>query len=165
MHRFSRWLEATAMSQELQQQIWLIELLQIVHILAVAAVLSAVLMVGLRIAGLRSTLDQTLVQTARRFMPWFWTALAVLAVSGAALILSEPRRTLDDNPAFQAKLAMLVLAVGAALWFERSLRRASKLWDDSVSAPILRRVMAVAGIVLACAIIVAGRWIAYMGTD
>ncbi len=165
MHRFSRWLEGTAMSQGLQQQIWLIELLQILHILAVAAVLSAVLMLGLRIAGLRSALDQTIVQTARRFMPWFWTALAVLAVSGVTLILSEPRRTLDDNPAFQAKLAMLVLAVAAALWFERSLRCPSKLWDDSAPAPVLRRVVAVAGFVLACAIVVAGRWIAYMGTD
>lgn len=165
MHAFSRWLETTALSQALQQEIWLIELLQIVHILSVAVVLSSVLMLGLRIAGVRSMRDQTLAETARRFMPWFRTALALLAASGLVLIISEPKRTLDGNPVFQTKLLMIVLAIAAALAFQVSLKRRATLWEEGSRRRALRGTLAVAGMVLVCAIVIAGRWIAYAGAD
>ena len=165
MHAFAKWLEATALSQGIQDRIWLIELLQTIHILSVAMVFSAVVMVGLRITGARHTYDQTLPETVRRFMPWFWTAVAVLAATGTVLIIGEPRRALDDNLPFLAKMIMVALAVAAALAFEMSLQRRPAFWDDGSRRQALRRCLAVAGIVLVCAIIVAGRWIAYSGPD
>jgi putative copper export protein len=165
MHALVRWLEATSLSHDIRQAIWLIEVLQTIHILSVGLVLSSVVMVGLRIADVGRTRDQTLVETARRFMPWFWTALAVLAASGLLLIISEPKRTLEGNAAFDAKLVLIALGVGAALAFQASLKRRSTFWDERVPRVTVRRLIAVACVVLFCAIIVAGRWIAYMGSD
>ena len=165
MAAFSKWLEATALSQAIQQNIWLIELLQIIHILCVGLVLSSVVMLALRVAGAARMRDQTLLQTARRFLPWFWTAFAMLAASGTLLIIGEPRRTLVDNPAFQDKLVLLALALAAGLGFHVSLKRRAALWDEDMPQPALRRLLAIAGVVLFCAIVIAGRWIAYMGPD
>ena len=165
MHALAKWLEATALSHGVQQRIWLIELLQTVHILSVALVFSAVVMIGLRVAGATRMQDQTLRQTVRRFMPWFWAALAVLAATGTVLIVGEPRRALDDNPPFVAKMILVALVIAAALAFELSLRRRAQFWDEAAHGGTLRRCLAVAAIVLVCAIIVAGRWIAYSGPD
>lgn len=165
MHAVSLWLEATPLSQSIQRAIWLIELLQIIHILSVAAIFSSVVMVVWRAADPGRAHDQTLAETVDRFRPWFWGALAVLAASGIVLIISEPKRALDGNPAFQAKLVMIAIAVAAALVFDASLKRRSGTRDRMPVSPALRRSLAVAAIVLFCAIIVAGRWIAYMGVE
>ncbi len=165
MHAVSAWLEATPLSQLIQRAIWLIELLQIIHILSVAAIFSSVVMVMRRAAGPGRSHDQTLPETVDRFRPWFWGALVALAASGIVLIVSEPKRALDGNPAFQVKLVMIAVAVAAALVFDASLKNRAGIWEKMLGSLTLRRSLAVAAIVLFCAIIVAGRWIAYMGVE
>src|SRR4029079_9054776 len=105
MHAFAEWLASTSISIRVQEILGLIPLLQTVHILAIAMVLSAALMVDLRILGFPRT--STLAETVQRFMPWLWTGLALLLASGLILIIGEPRRTLDHNPAFTAKMILL----------------------------------------------------------
>ncbi|MBV8536497.1 MAG: hypothetical protein JO128_12945 [Alphaproteobacteria bacterium] len=163
MEAFSHWLEATSLSQTIQNAIWLIDLLQTIHILCVGLVLSSVVMLAARIAALPRTRDQTLAETARRYLPWFWTAFAVLAVTGILLVIGEPRRTLVDNPAFRTKLVLLTVAVVAGLLFHVSLGHQAALWDDGSDRLALRRLLALAGGLLFGAIVIAGRWIAYLG--
>src|SRR5713226_3199506 len=104
----AQWLAGTSVSRGVQQVLWLIPLLQAIHILAIAMVLSSVAMVELRILGLARS--QTMAQTARRFVPWIWWGLVVLAATGIVLIVGEPKRALP-NPAFQLKMLLLALAV------------------------------------------------------
>jgi putative copper export protein len=165
MRAFAERLEATPLSHALQQAIWLIELLQIIHILSVAIVLSSVVMVGLRIAGVNRALDQSLLNTARRFMPWFWTGFFLLACSGIVLIIGEPKRTLDGNPAFLAKMILIVVALAAALIFNVSVTRNAASWNETARHKILRRILVAAGFALFCTIVVAGRLIAYLSSQ
>jgi hypothetical protein len=72
-------IETTSVSQEIRKALWLIPLLQTIHILAIAMVLSSVGMVELRILGIVKSL--TMTQTAARFVPWLWAGLVVLALS------------------------------------------------------------------------------------
>src|SRR4051794_3020154 len=128
MQALAQWLGSTQISHGLQRAIWLIALLQAIHILAIAMVLSSVAMVELRILGV--TRSQPMIDTGRRFMPWIWTGLAVLALTGATLIIAEPKRTLDNNIAFDIKMLMLAVAVAVTVAFQLSLSRYAAIWED-----------------------------------
>ena len=85
LQEITKWLAATPLSQTIQKILWIIPMMQSVHILAIAIVLSSVGMIDLRIFGLAGGRG-TLQETARRFVPWIWCALVVLAVTGSILV-------------------------------------------------------------------------------
>ena len=159
MLAIAQWLESTSVSQAIQKTLWLIPLLQTVHILAIAMVLSAVLMIALRILGVGTMLS--IQQTSARFAPWLWTGLGLLLLTGAVLIVGEPKRALP-NPAFQIKMLMLSITIAVALAFHASLRRSIAFWDGHSLARTVTGGLAVVVFFLWCAIAVAGRWIAYV---
>jgi hypothetical protein len=159
MQALAQWLAGTPASQGIQREEWLIPLLQSVHIVAIAMVLSSVVMVDLRILGVGRS--QTMVQTARRFVPWLWTGLVILAATGAALIIGEPKRSLP-NAAFQLKMVLLALAIAVTVAFQLSLRRNIRFWEEKRAGRTFTAILAVATFVLWCAIAIAGRWIAYV---
>jgi uncharacterized protein DUF6644 len=161
MQALAQWLAGTPASQGIQRELWLIPLLQSVHILAIAMVLSSVAMIDLRILGVGRS--QTMVQTARRFVPWLWTGLVLLAATGLALIVGEPKRSLP-NFAFQLKMILVALAIASTFLFQLSLRRNTTFWDDKRPGRTITIILAVTSFALWCAIAVAGRWIAYMTT-
>jgi len=160
MQALAQWLAATPASRGIAGALWLIPVLQAVHILAIAAVLSAVMLVDLRILQVAGR-SQTMAETAHRFVPWIWTSLVVLAATGLLLIIGEPKRSLL-NPAFQLKMLLLALAIAVTLAFQISLRRNLALWNDDAPAGRLMSAFAVLTFLLWCAIAVAGRWIAYL---
>jgi hypothetical protein len=160
MLNFSHWLAATPASRTIQTVLWIIPTVQTIHILAVAMVVSAVGMIILRILGVAGR-SQDVPQTARRFLPWIWSGLVVLAVSGATLIVGEPARDLN-NPAFWTKMSLVALAIAVTLAFQLSLRRKAPIWEDAPARPAGVNYLAVATFLVWCAIMVAGRWIAYV---
>jgi hypothetical protein len=163
MQALSQWLSSTQISHGLQKAVWLIAVIQTIHILAIAMVLSSVVMVELRILGFNRS--QTITDTARRFMPWIWSGLLLLALTGSLLITAEPRRTLDNNPAFDIKMLLVATAIIVTLGFRASLRRNLALWEDHPQRRKVLSAFAAFTLLLWCAIAVAGRWIAYLGVD
>lgn len=163
MEEFSAWVISTAPSRWMQNAPGLVVYLQTIHILAIAAVLASALMISLRM--LRVTQMQTMAQTVQRFIPWLWSGLAVLAVTGLLLILGEPKRTLNYNVAFMLKMAMLVMAAGLTMAFQLSLQANATRWEDNTRAQSTTRAFAVFMLLLWFAIAVCGRWIAYARVD
>ena len=153
-------LSQTAVSQFIQNILWIIPAVQTVHILAIAVVLSSVAMIDLRILGLAGK-NQPMVEVADRFVPWLWVALVVLTISGATLVAGEPGRSLT-NPAFQLKMAMLLCAIAVTATFQVTVHRNVRTWSASAGPGLGVRVFAVATFCLWIAIAVAGRWIAYI---
>jgi len=158
--RFSDWLSLTPVSMFLQTVEWIIPMVQSVHILAIAVVMSSVIMVDLRLLGLTGR-GQTLTSLSRRFLPWVWWSLLALLITGVVLITAEPRRDLL-NPVFLAKMALLVAAMIVTVGFQAAVRRNLEAWD---AAPERRRgawILATASLLLWTAIVGCGRWIAYV---
>lgn len=160
LQHFAAWLAHTPISQFIQNVLWIIPAVQTVHILAIAAVLSSVAMIDLRIFGLAGR-GMTMAETAGRFVPWIWWSLLVLAVTGVTLITGEPVRSLT-NPAFQIKMALLLAAMMVTFVFQRSVSRQAPAWDSVPRLPGAVRIAALATLLLWFAIAVFGRWIAYM---
>jgi hypothetical protein len=155
----AQWLAGTSMSHAIQEALWLIPLLQTIHILAIAMVMSAIAMLDLRLVGFAAAGSMT--ETARRFVPWIWTGCALLLATGLLQILAEPGRTLDHNPAFQLKLVLLLLGFASIAAFQTSLQRHLDFWE-APQHRASKRTLAVLSFLLWCAILFAGRWIAYM---
>jgi len=157
---FCDWLSVTPVSMTLQSVEWIIPTVQSVHILAIAIVMSSVIMVDLRLMGLTGH-TQSISGMARRFIPWVWWALLALLLSGAVLITAEPRRDLL-NPVFQAKMALLVVAIGVTVIFQETVRRNMEFWDLSPSRRMGAWATAVISLLVWTAIVGCGRWIAYV---
>jgi len=150
-------IDATALSQAIQATKWVVPLVQTVHILAIAALLSSVLMINLRLLGVAGT-DQTLARVSERFRPVVWWSLPVLLASGLILIIGEPARALT-NPFFQLKMCLLVVVLIVTLLSQRPLNRDSGFWDNRVATG---RAIAMLSLLLWSGIVFAGRWIAYL---
>jgi len=67
--KFCDWLGNTPISLMFQTVQWIIPAVQSVHILAIAIVMSSVIMVDLRLMGLMGH-SQSISGLTRRFIPW-----------------------------------------------------------------------------------------------
>ena len=154
------WLEATSVSHTMKTVEWLIPAVQMVHILAVATVVTSALMIDLRLLGIRAH-GLAIGSIANRFFPYVWWPLPVLFATGMALIAAEPARTLK-NPIFLLKMGLLIAAAGVTLGCQIPLRRDAEFWDRNAGRRRSVQLMAIASLSLWIAIIFAGRWIAYV---
>jgi uncharacterized membrane protein len=156
------WIADQPLSQSMGSKFLTIPLLQTIHILSIATAFSAVLMVNLRVLGLVGA-GQTMLQTTRRYAPWIWGALAALVATGIGLVIAEPVRELI-NPIFWIKMGLIVAVVLLSIGFQTTLRRSFANRDQLSVGTTAARVGAIGLILLWCAVIFAGRWIAYAPT-
>jgi uncharacterized membrane protein SirB2 len=147
MKEFAAWLHATAFSQTIQSVHIIVPLLQSIHIVMIGIVFVSSLMIALRVLG-RARTDEPFEAVWRRFAPWLWTALAVMAVTGLLLVVGEPARELGAT-SFWLKMTLLLVAVTVTVLLGRAPQGAAA------------RPAAVGLIVLWLAIIFLGRAIAY----
>ncbi len=152
MEEICRWISQTAVSQTIQTVTWVIPAIQSLHILAVAIVMSSVLMFDLRVLGLAGRAT-SLADASRRFLPYLWIALLLLLATGLILIVGEPRRELL-NMVFRAKLVMVAVVAALTLVLQRHAR------EERGGGPV-PKIIAFLSLILWSAILTAGRWIAY----
>src|SRR5438093_9208521 len=116
-----KWLEQTALSQTIQATDWVVPTVQSIHIMAIAVVAASALMIDLRLVGAFGV-DQPLKDVSSRFLPFVWWPLLILLAAGIIMIVSEPPRSLK-NPAFQLKMALLVVAIIVTAVIQFRVRR------------------------------------------
>jgi hypothetical protein len=160
IEQFAEWLSLTSLSILIQtHNAWVIPTIQSIHIVAIGVVLSAVLMIDLRILGWAGH-DQTLRETTNRFGPWLKWALLVLLVTGVLMIVGEPVRELMS---FSFWLKMFLVAVGtliAALW-QISLQRNEQHWEQTMVKRRTVKSFAILTLLIWVSIVILGRLIAY----
>jgi Family of unknown function (DUF6644) len=159
LHHFCSWLEQTPLSQSIQSAGWIVPTVQTVHILSIAAVMSSVLMIDLRLIGFLGR-DQSLARVSDRFRPVIWWTLPILLATGIIMITGEPARSLE-SPVFQLKMALLVAAMLTTLIYQIPLGRDPLFWELASGRRVGARVIAVLSLLLWTGIVFAGRWIAY----
>lgn len=153
LQQFSDWLTSTGLSQAIQFSSWAIPGIQTIHILALALLFTAALIVALRFWG-KGLAVEPLHLLARRFIRLIWLLVVVLAATGILLIIAEPHRTIT-NPVFYLKMILLLVAIIITAW----LSAVSSRQLDRVAAP--HRIAAAFTMLLWIGIMFAGRFIAY----
>jgi len=152
---FFQWVSTTAVSQAINQSSWAFAVIESVHLLALAVIGGAVLMLDLRLLGL-GLRDQPIERVARDAQPWLVGSLIVMLVSGVLLFASEPIKCYYSTP-FWIKMTSLLLA----MIFAFTVRRRVALAGEGRVKPIWLKVVGMVSLVLWFGVGAGGRWIGF----
>ena len=126
-------------------------IVQTVHLLGIAVIMSSVVLLDLRILGLALP-SQDVQELTRRVMPWVWWTLPVMLLSGSMFVFARPRRYFT-NPVFGLKFALLLPAIALAAVLHFVSVRKPDDWRTKLVAAL--------SLLLWVSVVLAGRWIAY----
>jgi hypothetical protein len=160
IEEFCDWLSRTSISVAFQSADWFVPLVQTAHIIAVAILLTSVYVISFRLVGLTRG-NQPLSALTAKSIPWIWTALCVLLLSGILLTITEPARELL-NWVFRVKMLLVLALAAMMLMVQTRMRRNPEYWTESPMRRLAARAVGMAFIVIGACIVTAGRWIAYV---
>lgn len=149
------WLENTGIGQAIRGSVWLFPVIEAFHLVALAALGGAVLLVDLRLfrAVLR---DQPAAQVAEDARPWFFGSLAVILLSGVLLFLSEAVKCYY-SVAFWVKMSCLAAGILFALTVRAGIINSGR----ADSSPALAKAVAAVSVLLWFGVAAGGRWIGF----
>jgi hypothetical protein len=161
---FVEWLEASPLTAALSDTTnfwtWLIiPVSQCVHIVCVAIVMISVGMLNLKLLGIGVS-RQSFGELVGELMPWIWSALTILFITGTIQTIAEPGRELL-NIAFRTKMVLLLVTVLITAYYEATVKKDPNHWN-SPEHRNMAHVLASISIVFWIGIVSAGRMIAYL---
>lgn len=162
LESFAAALQATSLSDALKSASWIVPTLQSVHIVMVGVVFVSILMISLRLLG-RVRTEEPLAVVWKRFSPFLWTGLVIMAVTGIVLTIAEPVREFMTL-SFRLKMILLVICISSAAAFGRVAKTAAGAAKVAGAEPPVAagvRLTVVVTLVLWVGIIFLGRAIAY----
>ncbi|UXH76607.1 DUF6644 family protein [Roseateles amylovorans] len=130
---------------------WAYPAYEVVHLIGLGALFGGLLVFELRTLGVRPEVDPGAL--ARLAIPTALAGFALCLISGAAMFATQPQE-LWINGALRVKMALILLAGLNAAWFHR--RGGVRAQDR------LGRAQCLLSLVLWIAVIICGRWIAYV---
>jgi hypothetical protein len=154
---FFQWVESTRMHDVISNSPWMFAVIESIHLLALAVIGGAVLMLDLRFFGF-GLRRQSIQEVAREAQPWLIGSLIVMLVTGVALFISEPTKCYYSIP-FWWKMWSLALA----MLFTFTVRRRVSLADETRVRPAYHKLVAVVSLILWCGVGSGGRWIGFSG--
>lgn len=154
---FFEWCEATAVGDAIRSSAWLFPVIESVHLIALALLGGALLVVDLRLLGL-GLRRQPVAELARDAQPWVIATLLIMIATGIPLFLSESIKCYY-SPAFWVKMTTLPLAIA----FTFTVRRSVAMADERRIGRIRSALVGVASLALWLTVGAGGRWIGFSG--
>jgi hypothetical protein len=154
---YFQWFETTTIGVAIKNSPWAFAVIESVHLLALAVIGGAVLMLDLRLLGL-GLRRQPIPEVAREAQPWLVGSLAVMLVTGFALFSSEATKCYYSTP-FWVKMTSLALAMA----FTFTVRRRVSLEGDNRVRPVVLKLVALVSLTLWFGVGAGGRWIGFSG--
>ena len=154
---YFQWFETTTIGTAIKNSSWAFAVIESVHLLALAVIGGAVLMLDLRLLGL-GLRRQPIPEVAREAQPWLVGSLVVMLVTGFALFSSEATKCYYSTP-FWVKMTSLALAMA----FTFTVRRRVSFEGDGRVRPIVLRLVALVSLTLWFGVGAGGRWIGFSG--
>jgi uncharacterized membrane protein SirB2 len=154
---YFEWLENSAAGHAIRDSLWLFPVIESFHLLALALIGGAVLVVDLRLLGL-GLRRQPVAELAKDAQPWLVGSLAVMLCSGVLLFLSEAIKCYY-SPAFWIKMSCLLLAIA----FTFTVRRKVAAADASRAGTWRGKVVGLVSLILWFGVGASGRWIGFSG--
>src|SRR5262245_50835113 len=147
---FFEWCESSGLGAAIRGSLWLFPVIESLHLLALALIGGAILVVDLHLLGL-GLRGQPARQLARDVEPWLVGGLALMVTSGIMLFLSESIKCYY-SPAFWTKMS----ALAPALLFTFTVRR--KIAFGENRGRIGKALTAIASLTLWSVVGASGRW-------
>ena len=150
---FFEWCQNSGLTVAMRSSKWLFPVIACVHLMGLALIGGAVLVVDLRLLGF-GLWRQPVAQVAREAQRWLFVSLLVMIPTGSLLFLSKAVQCYT-LPAFWIKITSLFLA----LVFTFSVRRKVAMADEIRVSPVWRKVVALVSLSLWSSVGIAGKWI------
>lgn len=148
-------LEASAIGEAIRNSLWLFPIVESFHLLGLAVIGGAILVVDFRLLGL-GLRTQPVSKLARDVQPWVIGSLMLMILSGVPLFLSEAIKCYYSF-AFWTKMTALVLAI----IFTFTIRRSVACAPDGRFSPTSYKAVAVTSLALWSTVGWGGRWIGF----
>jgi len=139
---------------------WWFPFMESLHVLSLAIMLGAILMLDLRVLGW-AALRYPISTLNRELVPWSAAAFLVANVTGLAMFITRASHHVE-NPAFQIKMLLLLLAGVNIAYFHFRVMRTVSQWDSNTRAPLAARLAAVSSLLLWIGVTLAGRWVGHI---
>ena len=152
---FFAWCENSSVGEAIRASRWLFPAIESFHLLGLAVIGGAVLVVNLRLLGFGME-RQPVSQLWRDTRPWLLGSLLVMLASGLLLFTSEATK-LYYHEAFWVKMTSLLLATG----FTFTVLRQVALAEPGRVSPFWSKAAALISILLWSLVGVGGRWIGF----
>jgi len=150
-------IEFSAVGQAIKTSSWAFAVIESVHLLALATIGGAVLVVDMRLLGL-GLKRQAVADVARDAQPVLVWSLVVMIVTGLALFVSEAIKCYYSTP-FWVKMTSLALAI----LFTFTIKRRMTLSESAMARPAALRIVALVSLALWFGVGAGGRWIGFSG--
>jgi hypothetical protein len=151
---YFEWIEASALGNTVRQSLWLFPVIQSLHLLGLAVLGGAALLVDLRMMGL-GLRGHPIAVIARDARPWFLLALLVTLLTGVALFASEAVKCYY-NTSFWVKITTLPAAIVVTL-----LIRDRLAFGAIHQVTTATKIAGFTSIALWVVVAAAGRWIGF----
>jgi hypothetical protein len=151
---FFQWCENSAVGEAIRSSSWLFPVIESFHLLALAVIGGAVLVVDLRLFGF-GLRRQPVARLAVDAQPWLIGSLAVMVASGVLLFTSEAIKCYY-HAAFWVKMTSLLLAIA----FTFTVRRRVAMADEA-RMKRWNKLVALISITLWSGVGIGGRWIGF----
>lgn len=152
---FFEWCETTLIGTAIRSSLWLFPTIEVFHLIALAWLGGAVLLVDLRLLGFGFR-RQSVARIAADARRWVIGSLVVIIGSGLLLFTSEALKCYS-NPAFWIKMTCLVLAVVFTFTVRDRVCRAA----TDMRPPRWGKLVACVSLALWCGVALMGRGIGF----
>jgi hypothetical protein len=149
------WIEGSALGDTIRTSSWLFPAIEAIHLLGLAVVGGAVLVVDLRLFGF-GLRRQPVAQLAQDAQRWLIISLMVMVATGSLLFTSEAIKCYY-HPAFWMKMTSLSLAI----LFTFTVHRKVAMADETRVRPIWCKLVALVSVILWSGVGIGGRWIGF----
>ena len=150
---FFQWCENSGLIVAMRSSVWLFPVIESLHLMGLALIGGAVLMVDLRLLGF-GLRRQPLAQVAQDAQRWLLVSLLVMLPTGLLLFMSKAVQCYT-LPAFWIKMTSLFLA----LVFTFAVRRKVVMADETRLNPVWGKLVALVSLSLWSSVAIAGKWI------
>jgi len=154
---FFEWCESTAVGEAIRNSLWLFPVIESFHLLALALIGGAVLLLDLRLLGIGMR-RQEVARLARDTYPWLARGLSVMILTGILLFCSEAIKCYYSS-AFWTKM----FALAPALLFTFTIRRAVARASGGRLLPVWQKLTGLVSLSLWTIVGASGRWIGFSG--
>jgi hypothetical protein len=152
---FFAWCEHSAVGGAIRSSNWLFPVIEAFHLLGLAVIGGAVLVVDLRLFGI-GLRRQPVAQLARDAQPWLIASLMVMIATGGLMFMSEAIKCYY-HPAFWVKMTSLFLAIV----FTFTVHKKVVMADEARMGPLWSKLVALVSVALWSGVGIGGRWIGF----
>jgi hypothetical protein len=160
--KFCKLMESSTLGRNVRMSNWMFPTVESAHIIGLVLVIGSIMWLDFRLLGFSSR--KSVTRVSKDVMPFAWVGAIVSMSTGIILWTSEAAH-LYINPAFRLKMLMILMIGLNASFFELVTRRNVKEWDVNTGTPIAAKLAGFLSICLWMGVVVAGRWIAYAGSE